>query len=58
LLNQDGYDLLTPYHPSNPDCIRAAFREALDGRVKPGRVPELCDGHATDRMAARDRRLG
>jgi len=37
---------------TNPERIRAAFREALDGRGKAGRIPELWDGHAAERIAA------
>lgn len=36
----------------NRDTILSAIREVLDGRGKRGRVPELWDGHAADRIAA------
>lgn len=32
--------------------IRGAFREALKGRGKAGRVPEFWDGQAAERIAA------
>jgi UDP-N-acetylglucosamine 2-epimerase (non-hydrolysing) len=32
--------------------IRAASLEILQGRAKPGRVPERWDGHAAERIAA------
>jgi len=35
-----------------PERIRSAFRAALEGRGKAGRVPELWDGHAAERIAA------
>ena len=36
----------------NRDTILNAIREILDGRGKRGRVPELWDGHAAERIAA------
>lgn len=36
----------------NRDTILSAIREVLDGRGKRGRVPELWDGHAAERIAA------
>ena len=37
---------------TDPWRIRAAFREVLDGGGKAGRIPELWDGHAAERIAA------
>jgi len=37
---------------TDPERTRAAFREVLDGVGKAGRVPELRDGHAAERIAA------
>jgi len=36
---------------TDPNHIRAAFREVLEGRGKAGRVPEGWDGHAAERIA-------
>lgn len=46
---------------TDPERIRAAFQEVLEGRGKAGRIPELWDGRAAERIAeaiagwARDR---
>jgi UDP-N-acetylglucosamine 2-epimerase (non-hydrolysing) len=37
---------------THPERIRAAFREVIDSGGKAGRVPELWDGHAAERIAA------
>ncbi|MFW5857885.1 MAG: non-hydrolyzing UDP-N-acetylglucosamine 2-epimerase [Planctomycetota bacterium] len=37
---------------ADPDRIRAAFRAVLDGTGKAGRVPELWDGRAAERIVA------
>lgn len=36
---------------TNPDRIRTAFREALEGHGKAGRVPEISGDYATERIA-------
>jgi UDP-N-acetylglucosamine 2-epimerase (non-hydrolysing) len=36
---------------SNPAKAVAAAREVLDGRAKKGRIPELWDGRAAERVA-------
>jgi UDP-N-acetylglucosamine 2-epimerase (non-hydrolysing) len=37
---------------TDPDAVRAAAFSVLDGKAGKGRVPDLWDGHAAERIAA------
>ncbi len=37
---------------TEPEQIRAAARTVLSGQIRPGRIPELWDGHAAERIVA------
>jgi UDP-N-acetylglucosamine 2-epimerase (non-hydrolysing) len=41
-----------PVVGTDPERIRTAFREILDSGGKAGRIPEVWDGHAAERIAA------